>query len=400
MSLPWKVEVNFAGDFFTDSKWVDITGYVMKAQVKRGRSHELDRVEAGTAKFTLKDDDRRFDPTNPDSPYQPDLAPARPIRFSWVDEQGGREWLFHGLTRGWPTNWRNPRYADVELACTDDYRQLAAQGAQIYRFATDPADDEPEPFMQGSGLRISRLLDVAGWPESRRDLDDGQARIWVDPDPEGRPAILAGIEECVTAEAGPLFLAPNGDVVFHNRHRRLLPDDAVQVTFGLPDGLPCWVTPDTDDSELRNRITTQSEAHDDYSVQDDASADRYYRATYEQSAPWWHKAEQIDRAFWLKDRFGEPETRIVKLIWNPAAHPNQQPLAARLDVGDRVVVVVAPDEGEEFRRDCHIESVEHRMPDGKQWTVTYRLSPADERYYFTLGDDTYASLGETTILAH
>jgi hypothetical protein len=45
--------------------WADISDYVWQASIRRGRSHELDRTEAGTLNLTLDNSDRRFDPTYP-----------------------------------------------------------------------------------------------------------------------------------------------------------------------------------------------------------------------------------------------------------------------------------------------------------------------------------------------
>jgi hypothetical protein len=43
--------------------WTDVTHLVEAFTIERGRQHELDRIEAGTLSLTLKNDDRRFDPT-------------------------------------------------------------------------------------------------------------------------------------------------------------------------------------------------------------------------------------------------------------------------------------------------------------------------------------------------
>lgn len=57
--------------------YVDISGYTLDFQCRYGRQFELDRMEAGTASFTLDNTDRRFDPTNSSGPYYPNLIPIR-----------------------------------------------------------------------------------------------------------------------------------------------------------------------------------------------------------------------------------------------------------------------------------------------------------------------------------
>ena len=44
--------------------WTDITRYVTDDTGDRGRSHELQAMEAGTRQLTLRNDDGRFTPWN------------------------------------------------------------------------------------------------------------------------------------------------------------------------------------------------------------------------------------------------------------------------------------------------------------------------------------------------
>jgi hypothetical protein len=50
------------GPFSTSYTWTDITNWVQALKVKRGRSYELDRIEAGTLSLTLDNADGRFTP--------------------------------------------------------------------------------------------------------------------------------------------------------------------------------------------------------------------------------------------------------------------------------------------------------------------------------------------------
>lgn len=59
--------------------WSEVTKYVKSFDVKRGRAHALDRVEAANATVTLDNTDGSFDPTNPSSPYVGNLKPMRRI---------------------------------------------------------------------------------------------------------------------------------------------------------------------------------------------------------------------------------------------------------------------------------------------------------------------------------
>lgn len=59
-------------DFENDGTWIDVSGYLQAATIRRGSSRvesPIIRYEAGTAMLTLDNSDRRFDPTNLTGPY-------------------------------------------------------------------------------------------------------------------------------------------------------------------------------------------------------------------------------------------------------------------------------------------------------------------------------------------
>ena len=106
--------------------WVDITQYVMHVSTKRGRQHELNRVEAGTASLTLLNIDARFNPWNTASPYYNSgtgLVPMKPIRIraTW---NGITYNLWRGFVDAWPMTWADSNSAEVTISCTDGFKVL------------------------------------------------------------------------------------------------------------------------------------------------------------------------------------------------------------------------------------------------------------------------------------
>ena len=64
--------------------WQDVTAWVSEWDFERGRGHELDRFETGTARVRLDNRDRRFEPLYAAGPYYPNVMPLRRIRIRAV----------------------------------------------------------------------------------------------------------------------------------------------------------------------------------------------------------------------------------------------------------------------------------------------------------------------------
>jgi len=86
-SVPIRIiEAAFGSNVNVDpGSWTDITTWVKDAKSKRGRQHFLGRFDPGTMDLQLDNRDRRFDPTNTSSPYNPNVVPMTPVRLraSW-----------------------------------------------------------------------------------------------------------------------------------------------------------------------------------------------------------------------------------------------------------------------------------------------------------------------------
>lgn len=104
--------------------WVDITADVMHFESHRGRQFELDRIEAGTATLTLDNSDRRYDPSNSNSPYYPNIVPLK--RFQVMAMLGTNTYyIYTGFCEDWPQTWANPSWSTVELTLVDAFEALS-----------------------------------------------------------------------------------------------------------------------------------------------------------------------------------------------------------------------------------------------------------------------------------
>lgn len=103
--------------------WNDITNYVQSFHIRRGKQRMLDRFESGSMDMTLKNLDRRFDPTNTSGPYSPNLAPLNAVRAGFVIS-GQTYWVYTGFVERWPQIWKGPTWAEVDITCVDAFEFL------------------------------------------------------------------------------------------------------------------------------------------------------------------------------------------------------------------------------------------------------------------------------------
>lgn len=101
--------------------WVDVTQWCSgQISVSRGRSRETDQYTTGSASFSLRNEDRRFDPLNIDSPYYPGIVPRAPVNI-YV---GGIQ-VFGGYVSDYNPGYEKPSTATVPVKAQDAFCILA-----------------------------------------------------------------------------------------------------------------------------------------------------------------------------------------------------------------------------------------------------------------------------------
>lgn len=96
----------------SEDAWVDVTPYVESFSIKRGATRyagPIVRYEPGSAEILLRNEDRRFDPTNLSGPYVvsgiSQVTPMRAVRIleTWGSTTNAVQnpWLQDGSTTGW-----------------------------------------------------------------------------------------------------------------------------------------------------------------------------------------------------------------------------------------------------------------------------------------------------------
>lgn len=106
--------------------WVDVTAYLMVEDgfaFGRGRSSRLDGPQASTFTFTLRNEDRRFDPYYSAGAYYPNVTLRKRVRLSAVWSSATYR-LWDGYVDEWAQESRGPNLAVCRVTATDAFKFL------------------------------------------------------------------------------------------------------------------------------------------------------------------------------------------------------------------------------------------------------------------------------------
>lgn len=413
MTLPTMgVQIAFATNPTEATDWTDVSGYVRKVSIRRGRQDELGRVEAGTLNLTLDNRDRRFDPEYTTGPYYSNLLPIRRVRVQATF--GGVTYdLFTGYIEGWPQSWADGGVdAVVELQASDGFKVLAMKKL-TESYAAQSVD-----------ARVSAILDDAGWtngtgwvlgsatqsqlgettivgPVGDRALDASISNVQA-VDLSDQPA-LEHLQEVVEAEHGLFFVNASGVAVFHNRRWRI-GNTWAYATFGDVAGeLPYLnIKISHDDTEIWNEIKVTPADGTTQTATDATSQTKYFTRTLSKdnlplSAS---DSEILSLAEWLLNTYKEPKLRVVEMEMNGALDDALWPHLLGRDIDDRILVHRLPRAGgNTIEQLSHIEGIQHDFVPG-EFKTRWSLSPADATGYWQLGISGASELGDTTVLGY
>jgi hypothetical protein len=198
MSKPiQKVEIQFSG-----TTWSDVTTFIQGISIRRGKSRELDRYQAGTASIVLNNNQRTFDPTNSLSPYYGNITPKKRVRIS-----ANNVIQFLGTIDDWNFEFEPNGNNTAVAVMTDDLRNLANQ-----------VIDARTNSVETTGSRIGTILSLPeiDWPLAERAIDTGQQTLGADTIDQGTN-VLTYLQAVESSEPGSIFIGKNGFFVFKDR---------------------------------------------------------------------------------------------------------------------------------------------------------------------------------------
>lgn len=279
----------------------DVSPYAQSISVARGRKDDFSNFDAGTLSVTLRNDDRRFDPTNTAGPYwnatlgRSGLTPRRLVRLicNGVTVFVGR---ITDIDIEYDPNPQGTSTAVITAA--DDFGVLS----------TAYINGDVTPTSELSSARINAILDrpEVGYPGADRDIETGTVTLGTQ-QIDANSNVLTYLQQVAETEWGLLFMNAQGQLAFRKRQTTVFDD--VQAEFN-DDGtdIPYQVLQAIYGSEyLYNRIQVQAVGGTLQTAEDAASQAEYGILTYAVSdALFGSDSQALQLAEYLRDTYAEP----------------------------------------------------------------------------------------------
>ncbi len=372
------IGVDKIGGEFSDQGWTDITtNRLLGFETRRGREDELSGISPGTLTADLRDADGALDPENASGPYYPNIKPLR--RFRIVATYNGVD---YPLAYGFVTNYQaqpSVAEADVSLEAADLFTRMGRKRS--------PIEYPGQQFHQ----RIGAMLDTLQWPTTAlRALDASTNGVPTETIGD-QPTMLQHIDDVLKVDRGLFFVAGDGTVTYHNRHRRL--SRASRGTFGF-GGIPILaIEPSYSDAGIINEARVKRTAGVEQFFIDSASVGQYDYRTWSLTGT---AADYLNDdglalglATWIVKQRKDPNQRISSITLVPELAPDTLwPHVLGAELGDLIVINHdRPGTKGIASQSYFIESIRHTWSVRSGHRTTWQLSraPANTNTYFLIG---------------
>jgi hypothetical protein len=205
--------------------WLDITCDTQSFHCEYGRARTIDRFVPGMARVTVDNATGWADPNVSTTPGVLTVRPGRAIRMGVIHDVYGYRCLFRGFIDAMTPTYDPFNPDDVELICVDAL-------AEVNRAKMVPL---PAPVGAGETIpaRITRVLDLIGWPVVKRDLAASSDTL-IAHDLGGQVADLLG--QAADSGGGAVFGDTDGNITFRPRDwQTFMPGAAPDGTIGNVD---------------------------------------------------------------------------------------------------------------------------------------------------------------------
>jgi len=387
-----KLEIAFGcgpNDTVAEEDWTNVSadladdrGRDQSIAPMRGRSYDLDRIDAGSMLCTLTNLDGKLTPGNT-SGYN---AKARhPIRYS---VNGQVTW--RGFTGGFSPSYPGVKGAIVQTQALDAMSLLNRRKI--------PAGTT---FSQESiGDRFASVLQTAlGYSPSMCDLDAGLITCTATDDMGGQNP-LSHLQDLALAEGGRFFVSRAGIWTFRDVLATLAQFATNCGTFGFSDGDLIYRLVsdqlDHDDSKIINHVEITAGSGSVFTAEDQDSIDAYGRCDF--AASWGiSDSDAQARAYRLIRERSQPAVRIPALeILHTRCPDVAWPVLDALEIGQRFTFDPPPNAIGLETCDVIVEGVNSSSTKG-EYHVFVQLSLADTQRYWLAGIAGYSEANSTTV---
>lgn len=255
-----------------------------------------------------------------------------------------------------------------------------------------------------TGERIERLLDLAGWPDADRDIDQGNAVVAPMVYLPGSP--LEAIKQLVSAEHGALWSSKAGSIVFKSRYAFNEDSNSrnTQSTYGHSGSDLRYeaATPSPDDLLLFNVVTTSIAGSDSANVfRDETSITSFFEiASFDKTGlELASNADAIAVGQLILNRHKSLTPRISRMVVNVRQSAGNMTAALARELWDRIVVKHKPNNvGADITYTEYVESIVHTVDFSTlDWRMEMTLSPIYSQTFFVIGTD---SVGGSAVIAY
>ena len=303
--------------------FVDVTSYVRRFSISRGKSRDLDKYNAGRAAVEFNNNDRTFDPTYEASPYYGQIVPQRTVRITVNDVV-----QYVGVVDDWNIKY-SPDYTGVaSLVAYDAFSQLS--NISITDFT---------PNEELSGARVDAVLNNIDWPLNGRELDTGgqtlEAQII-----DSAPA-LTYLQTVANSEPGELFINKAGQVEFVDRNGGQV---VTNVIFSDGSGGITYEAIDIvyGSEQLHNEVIATA-AIGTATATDENSISAFGRRSITTQTYIATENDLSDLAQYLVTNYSEPEFRVQSLSVNMnKLYQEQRDQLLNLELGQSCIIKFTP----------------------------------------------------------
>tara|TARA_Y100000310_G_scaffold298911_1_gene333301 strand:- start:4135 stop:5430 length:1296 start_codon:yes stop_codon:yes gene_type:complete len=389
------VRIAFSSDWNSTAPiWTDISSDVVAFNTRRGRQFELNRIEAGLATIVLENSSGDYWPDNTGGAHTPNVLPGKRVQIRATYGSPGVIYdVFTGFIEAWDYSFPMPGSttgAMATITAVDGLKQLA-----MYEINATSYSEE------ASGTRVDNVLTTVGWPAGDRDIDAGQSAIQSSGTLNDTQA-LSHLDTVLQSELGVMFVNGHGDMVFHDRHARLLdPLNVSQATYGDDSSeLPYHdISFRHDDQTIYNDIRITRKDGAEQSASDSDSQNAYGERNLDrESLLMTTDAVAADFASHLLRVHKDGTMRVKSMTVLPERdRANEYPDVLTFDISTRITVRLNATSVDE---DYIIEGVSHSVTASpQQWQTVWDLSPAETQSFWTLGIVGLSEVGTSTYLS-